>query len=73
MTRQRPRIEVRVAADGSITAHTIGVSGPRCLDYLPILEELLGAQTVQSAFTAEYHESIHQRRQVEVRHDVREG
>ena len=48
------RIAVTINADGSIKAETLGIKGKSCLDYIPILEELLEAETHQSAFTAEY-------------------
>ncbi len=72
MTRAHPRVEISVAADGSIRAHTVGVKGPDCLDYLPLLEDLLGAQTVRSAFTPEYHEVARETQRHEVRDELRE-
>lgn len=51
MTR---RIAITINRDGSIKAETLGIKGKTCLDYLPLLEELLDAETVQSEFTAEY-------------------
>jgi hypothetical protein len=50
-----PRIAVTINRDGSIKAETLGIKGKTCLDYVPLLEELLDAETVQSAFTADYH------------------
>lgn len=51
------RIVVTIAADGSIAAETIGITGKACLDYLPMLEDLLDAETVTSEFTADYQVS----------------
>lgn len=51
MTR---RIVVTVNRDGSIKAETLGIKGKACLDYVPLLEELLEAETVESGFTADY-------------------
>jgi hypothetical protein len=48
------RIAVTINKDGSIKAETLGIKGKTCLDYVPVLEELLDAETLQSAFTAEY-------------------
>ena len=50
------QIVLRVTADGFVSAETIGVKGPRCLDTIAILEDLLEAQTVSSEFTPEYLE-----------------
>ncbi|WP_148572032.1 DUF2997 domain-containing protein [Nocardioides caldifontis] len=54
MTGPAQRIVVRVGADGAVTAETHGLTGPACLDQIAVLEELLGARTEQSAFTADY-------------------
>lgn len=51
MTR---RIVVTVNRDGSIKAETLGIKGKTCLDYVPLLEELLEAETIESEFTADY-------------------
>ena len=48
------RIAVTINRDGSIKAETLGITGKTCLDYVPLLEELLEAETVQSEFTADY-------------------
>ena len=48
------RIAITINADGSIKAETLGIKGKTCLDYVPLLEELLDAETLESAFTADY-------------------
>jgi hypothetical protein len=48
------RIVVRVAADGTVTATTHDILGQECLDYVTVLEDLLGARTVRSAFTEDH-------------------
>jgi hypothetical protein len=48
------RIAVTINKDGSIKAETLGIKGKTCLDYVPVLEELLDAETLQSAFTSDY-------------------
>lgn len=48
------RVTVTVGRDGSISAETHGVTGSKCLDYIPLLEDLLGAETVTSEFTEDY-------------------
>lgn len=50
------RIQLRVYPDGRIEAVTQGVKGKKCTDYIAVLEELLRAETIQSAYTPEYHE-----------------
>ena len=49
------QIILRVAPDGSVHAETRGMTGPRCLDSIEVLENLLDARTVTSAFTSDYH------------------
>jgi DUF2997 family protein len=48
------QLVVRVSVDGTIQAVTREVTGPRCLDYIDVLEDLLEAETLNSAFTADY-------------------
>jgi acylphosphatase len=50
------RIQLRVYPDGRIEAVVQGVKGKKCTDYIAVLEELLQAETVESAYTAEYYE-----------------
>lgn len=45
---------VRVHADGTIDAETVGMYGDECLEYFDALEDLLDAQTASSSYTADY-------------------
>jgi hypothetical protein len=59
------RIIVDVSAAGIVSARTEGVLGERCLDYISVLEDMLEAETVQSAFTADYTRTrVDERQQV---------
>jgi hypothetical protein len=51
---ERPQIVVTVRSDGAVSAETRGILGERCLDYIAVLEDLLEARTVQSAYTADW-------------------
>ena len=51
------QIIVRVTADGSVHAETKGITGPKCLDSIELLEDLLDAATRASTFTPEYNET----------------
>ena len=51
------QIVVRVASDGQVHAETKGIKGPKCLDSIQLLEDLLEAQSISSSFTHEYNES----------------
>ncbi len=57
MTEPGEQIIVRVSPDGAVVAETRGVKGPRCLDYINLLEDLLDAQATDSAFTEAYFET----------------
>lgn len=51
------RIKIEINSDGKITAETLGIKGKDCLPYIKLLEQLLDAETVDSAYTNEYFES----------------
>ncbi|MFF5181863.1 DUF2997 domain-containing protein [Micromonospora sp. NPDC000316] len=51
---EKPQIVLTVASDGMVSAETRGVAGSGCLDYISVLEDLLDARTVESAYTADY-------------------
>ena len=50
------RVHVRIFPDGRVQADIEGIKGRACTDYIRILEEILEAQAVDSARTAEYFE-----------------
>jgi hypothetical protein len=51
------RLVVQVRRDGTVHAETFGMQGPECLDYIAVLENMLEAETAESAFTEDYHRS----------------
>jgi hypothetical protein len=53
----KPHIVVTVSGDGTVSAETMGLTGAACLDYIAVLEDLLDARTVHSAYTAEYEQT----------------
>lgn len=63
------QIIVRIAPDGAIQAETRGIKGPACMNYIEILEDMLDATTVSSAFTSEYTETANTE-QNEIRRDL---
>ncbi|MGH3908989.1 MAG: DUF2997 domain-containing protein [Pseudonocardiaceae bacterium] len=54
---EQTRLVVRVAVDGTINAETHNVTGPACLEYISLLEDILEADTTSSAYTADYTRS----------------
>ena len=65
------QIVVRVDPEGQIHAETIGMKGPKCLDAIALLEDLLEAEATTSAFTQEYYEATNTRT-YEVDDDLRQ-
>ncbi|MGC5031764.1 DUF2997 domain-containing protein [Micromonospora sp. DT229] len=51
---ERPRIVITVSSSGEVSAETHDILGDQCLDYVAVLEDLLAARAVHSAFTADH-------------------
>ncbi|MER1998802.1 MAG: DUF2997 domain-containing protein [Lysinibacillus sp.] len=51
------KIIVKIQSDGEIKVETIGMKGEACLDVIELMEQLLQAETIDSAYTAEYYEA----------------
>lgn len=56
MQPQPEQIEVRIAPDGSVQIHVMGVKGEGCLAITQALELALGGQNTQRQLTDEYFE-----------------
>jgi hypothetical protein len=52
----KKQIQVRIYPDGKIVAKTVGVKGKQCTQYIPFLEQVLYARTVENMFIDEYYE-----------------
>ncbi|MEV4663267.1 DUF2997 domain-containing protein [Micromonospora echinofusca] len=65
MTARQPRIVVTVTSEGAVSAETRDVLGDDCLDYVAVLEDLLAARTVRSAYTADHERAAVPARQEE--------
>lgn len=48
------RIRVSILPDGRVQAEVHGVKGKACTNYIGVLEALLDAEAVDSAYTSEY-------------------
>jgi len=51
------QVRLRLYPDGRVEAETVGIKGPACTHVLPLLEQLLDAEVVESAFTEEYYQT----------------
>ncbi|MFC7533815.1 DUF2997 domain-containing protein [Actinoplanes sp. GCM10030250] len=50
----RPRIVVTIGADGQVRAETVDIVGDHCLDYIAVLEDLIGGEVRDSAYTSDF-------------------
>lgn len=50
------QIKIRIFPDGKVQAETQGIKGKSCTNYIKILEDILGAEVVDSSYTPEYYE-----------------
>lgn len=48
------KIRFEITRDGEIRAKTIGMDDTSCMAYIDVLEEILDAETVDSAYTEEF-------------------
>lgn len=66
----RPRIVVTVHPDGTVNAETLDILGDNCLDYISVLEDLIGGPVRDSAFTADYTRQAQTAQEQQVNRDV---
>jgi hypothetical protein len=50
------QIIIRINPDGTVQAETKGIQGPSCTQHIELIESLLNAETVESAYTKEYYQ-----------------
>jgi hypothetical protein len=51
----REELEIEIGPNGKVTARTIGIKGPRCLDLAEFLARIVGRE-VSRELTHEYYE-----------------
>jgi len=52
----KEEIEIEIGPSGRVTARTIGVKGPRCLDIADLLVRIIGREESRT-LTSEYYEA----------------
>jgi len=52
----REEIEIEISPSGKVTARTIGIKGPKCLDVAEMLVRIIGREESRE-MTREYYES----------------
>lgn len=60
MANDTQQLIITLRPDGGVEAETVGITGSACLDYIARLEDLLDAETAESAFTSDYTAAQHQ-------------
>jgi hypothetical protein len=66
----REEIEIEIGPSGKVTARTIGIKGPKCLDVADMLVRIIGREETRE-LTSEYYEAeqeVDQRAEVRDRH-----
>jgi hypothetical protein len=59
--------EIEISPTGKVTVRTIGIKGPRCLDYADLFAQILGQEESRELTSEYYEESIEVRQQIDVR------
>jgi hypothetical protein len=52
-------LEIEISPSGKVTARTIGIKGPRCLDVADLLARIVGREEART-LTTEYYETDQQ-------------
>ncbi len=55
----REELEIEIGPSGKVTARTIGIKGPRCLDLAEMLARIVGREESRQ-LTSEYYEASEQ-------------
>ncbi len=55
----REELEIEIGTSGKVTARTIGIKGPRCLDLAEMLARIVGREESRQ-LTSEYYEASEQ-------------
>jgi hypothetical protein len=55
----KEELEIEISPSGKVTARTIGVKGPRCLDLADLLARIVGREESRT-LTNEYYETEQQ-------------
>jgi hypothetical protein len=55
----REELEIEISPSGKVTARTIGIKGPRCLELAEFLARIVGREESRQ-LTSEYYEAAEQ-------------
>lgn len=51
------QVQIKIYPNGEIQAETLGIKGKKCMQYIPVIENLTNAVVTDSDFTPEYLET----------------
>lgn len=64
------RIVVTIDSGGQVSAETLDIPGEQCLDYIVVLEDLIGGQVSASSYTADFTRQAQDVQEQQVNRDV---
>lgn len=56
----KKKLKIKLLPNGEIQAHTEGIKGKKCLDYIQLIELLTDAKITSQELTQEYYEAEEQ-------------
>jgi hypothetical protein len=59
-------LEIEISPTGKVTVRTIGIKGPRCVEYAELVTEILGREESRELTSEYYEESTEVRSQIDV-------
>lgn len=63
----KEEIEIEISPSGKVTARTIGIKGPRCLDVAELLARIVGREESRE-LTSEYYEAeVHTENRIDLK------
>ena len=53
----KKQLKIKLLPNGQIQMETVGITGKKCLDYIPFLEEIADVKITKTEYTKEYYET----------------
>ena len=66
-------LEITIGPDGKVTARTIGIKGPACMDWMDLVARIVGREEGREKTPEYYQVEVHEqaRQSVDVKHKGR--
>jgi hypothetical protein len=62
--------EIEIGPSGKVTVRTVGIKGPRCVDFAEMFVQILGNEESRELTSEYYEESVEVQRHIDVRRQV---